>query len=135
MKELNYELMYGLAEKISSAVAIILGFIAVILTLWLGIVTAIDMMYISWPVMQDVLERKFDGKKFGGLRLLSEDARSAVEEAASSGGSAPMIYLRKRIVTYSVAAVLLVIIVTGGTDLRNIVANSVVNMLKALKII
>lgn len=132
MKDLDYGLIYGLADKISHAVSIILGFVAVILVIWLTVVTAVDVMYISWPVMQSVMERKFDGKKFGGLRLLSEDARNAVDEAAANGTSATVLYLKKRMITYLFAAFLLYLVITGGSNIREIVEKGVVGILRAM---
>lgn len=135
MKDLDYGLIYGLADKISHAVSIILGFVAIMLVIWLTVVTAVDVLYLSWPVMQGTLERKFDGKQFGGLRLLSDDARDAVVEAAAHGTSAAVIYLKKRIITYLFAAFLLYLVITGGSNIRAIVEKGVVGILKAMGLI
>lgn len=131
-KDLDYELLYGVASTISSFVGFLLGLLAVILVYYLTIVTAVDLIYMSFPSFAELINRKFDHKETGGLHIISEDARKAVEESQISDKPAALIYLKNRALTYIVAAILLVIIVTGGQDLRTIVANIVIRILNAI---
>lgn len=134
MKEYDYEMLYGFTSTITNVVAFILGLLAWFLAAFLTIVTAMDVLFLTYPIFQDYMIRKFDHKKMNGIRLVSEDARLSLEESHSSGEHPLVLYLKKRIKTYLFAATLLVIIITGGDDLRMFIVDMLLRLLGALGI-
>lgn len=134
MKEYDYEMLYGFTSTITNIVAFILGLLAWFLAAFLTIVTAMDVLFLTYPIFQDYMIRKWDHKKMNGIRLVSEDARLSLEESHSSGEHPLVLYLKKRIKTYLFAATLLVIIITGGDDLRMFIVDMLLRLLGALGI-
>lgn len=134
MKEYDYEMLYGFTSTITNVVAFILGLLAWFLAAFLTIVTAMDVLFLTYPIFQDYMIRKWDHKKMNGIRLVSEDARLSLEESHSSGEHPLVLYLKKRIKTYLFAATLLVIIITGGDDLRMFIVDMLLRLLGALGI-
>ncbi len=134
MKEYDYEMLYGFTSTITNVVAFILGLLAWFLATFLTIVTAMDVLFLTYPIFQDYMIRKWDHKKMNGIRLVSEDARLSLEESHSSGEHPLVLYLKKRIKTYLFAATLLVIIITGGDDLRMFIVDMLLRLLGALGI-
>lgn len=134
MKEYDYEMLYGFTSTITNVVAFILGLLAWFLAAFLTIVTAMDVLFLTYPIFQDYMIRKWDHKKMNGIRLVSEDARLSLEESHSSGEHPLVLYLKKRIKTYLFAATLLVIIITGGDDLRMFIVDMLLRLFGALGI-
>lgn len=134
MKEYDYEMLYGFTSTITDVVAFILGLLAWFLAAFLTIVTAMDVLFLTYPIFQDYMIRKWDHKKMNGIRLVSEDARLSLEESHSSGEHPLVLYLKKRIKTYLFAATLLVIIITGGDDLRMFIVDTLLRLFEALGI-
>lgn len=134
MKEYDYEMLYGFTSTITNVVAFILGLLAWFLAAFLTIVTAMDVLFLTYPIFQDYMIRKWDHKKMNGIRFVSEDARLSLEESHSSGEHPLVLYLKKRIKTYLFAATLLVIIITGGDDLRMFIVDMLLRLLGALGI-
>lgn len=134
MKEYDYEMLYGFTSTITNVVAFILGLLAWFLAAFLTIVTAMDVLFLTYPIFQDYMIRKWDHKKMNGIRIVSEDARLSLEESHSSGEHPLVLYLKKRVKTYLFAATLLVIIITGGDDLRMFIVDMLLRLLGALGI-
>ena len=134
MKEYDYEMLYGFTSTITNVVAFILGLLAWFLAAFLTIVTAMDVLFLTYPIFQDYMIRKWDHKKMNGIRIVSEDARLSLEESHSSGEHPLVLYLKKRVKTYLFAATLLVIIVTGGDDLRMFIVDMLLRLFGALGI-
>jgi cytochrome b subunit of formate dehydrogenase len=134
VKEYDYEMLYGFTSTITDVVAFILGLLAWFLAAFLTIVTAMDVLFLTYPIFQDYMIRKWDHKKMNGIRLVSEDARLSLEESHSSGEHPLVLYLKKRIKTYLFAATLLVIIITGGDDLRMFIVDTLLRLFEALGI-
>ena len=134
MKEYDYEMLYGITVMITNVAAFILGLLAWFLAAFLTIVTAMDVLFLTYPIFQDYMIRKWDHKKMDGIRLVSEDARLSLEESHSSGEHPLVLYLKKRIKTYLFAATLLVIIITGGDDLRMFIVDMLLRLFEALGI-
>lgn len=134
MKEYDYEMLYGFTSTITDVVAFILGLLAWFLAAFLTIVTAMDVLFLTYPIFQDYMIRKWDHKKMDGIRIVSEDARLSLEESHSSGEHPLVLYLKKRIKTYLFAATLLVIIITGGDDLRMFIVDTLLRLFEALGI-
>lgn len=126
-------MLYGFTSTITDIVAFILGILAWFLAAFLTIVTAMDVLFLTYPIFQDYVIRKWDHKKMFGIRIISEDARLSLEQSAD--GSHPLaIYIRKRLKTYLFAATLLVIIITGGSDLRMFIVDALLRLFEALGI-
>ena len=133
---LDYELIYGIGDTIFKAISIIFGFLIVFILLYLMLVTTMDVVYLTFPVIQEKLRDYFDNKKLFGLKLLSDDAINSLEEAHTNPDqNVWVIYLKKRVITYLVSAFLLYLLYNGGADISKLVASNVIRILKALKLI
>ncbi len=131
-------------ESISGLIPIVnwlLGIATVGITLLLAIVTALDIVYIAFPVFQ---ERANDaasqnpnwGKpdpKNGGTRpiFVSSEAMYAVKAAAADmNGKNPLtIYFGKRVFAYIMVSVVLFILLTGNI---NIITNLALNVVSSI---
>lgn len=114
-----------------------LGILCVLITLGMTVYSALDIAYIVFPVFQQSCENqkmngsgpmvKKGGSDKGGLRV-SREAQKAVEAAATDDGSnALLMYMKSRIVSYIVLAILLFILLTGNISLITNLALEVVS--------
>ena len=111
-------------------VSLTLGVIVIAITLGMAIFSSIDICYIAFPVFRNKME---DARNGGGspgmnrvvtkqgsdgstqLRFVTDDAQYAVQTATVESGKSPYaIYLKKRIVSYIVLAILLFVLLTGN---------------------
>ena len=119
---------------VDTVASVILGMIAYSIVALLTIVTAIDIAYITLPAFRERVQAlKWDGSKHFYLRAVSRDAILAVEEAVLSGlgKSAVSIYLWRRLKTYIISMTILIIIVGGGTFIKNFIVKVIVTILRA----
>ena len=101
-------------------VSIILGIIVWALTVMIILVTALDVVYLTVPLVRSkVDEAGLAGKSVNGkFRLVSHDVDKAIERAMYNGDVSPLReYLKIRIWAYIFVSCLLVIIFTGGWEL------------------
>jgi hypothetical protein len=111
--------------NIENIVGVVLGIAVYSMTIILSVVTAFDVGYITMPILRDLIDQyRFDGTKKNILRFVSRDAVSSVEEATVSidGRSALSIYLYKRIKTYIISAVLIIVFVGEFDAIRNLIS-------------
>ena len=101
-------------DAVSNFLSIFLGLMVYAIVIWLPIITAIDMVYLTMPATRDKFPKKAVGDDTK-VRFISKDAYTALNESEWTGGekSAVSIYLRKRIKTYVIVGSLLVLLVTG----------------------
>lgn len=129
--EIDYRLLYSVSDTVSNIVSLFFGLIIVGITVFLSLVTTCDLLYINYPVIRGRVDESFDGTHFGGLRLVSKDARSALTEAYTTGKNPLEVYLRKRVKTYLISACTLFILITGGESLRGLATDIVIKALSA----
>lgn len=148
-KDIPYDIDFGVLSPLVDA---IVGFgtmafsvLSVILVVYMALVTTFDIMYITFPMIQSMAsKRNLDGSlDISGLkfRVISRDAYNAVQEKYSIEGSgrglyksALLIYLRKRLKTYLVLAVVLVVMFNGFNVLVLIISKLLTPLFKAFKI-
>lgn len=148
-KDIPYDIDFGVLSPLVDA---LVGFgtmafsvLSVILVVYMALVTTFDIMYITFPMIQSMAsKRNLDGSlDISGLkfRVISRDAYNAVQEKYSIEGSgrglyksALLIYLRKRLKTYLVLAVVLVIMFNGFNILVLIISKLLTPLFKAFKI-
>lgn len=148
-KDIPYDIDFGVLSPLVDA---LVGFgtmafsvLSVILVVYMALVTTFDIMYITFPMIQSMTsKRNLDGSlDISGLkfRVISRDAYNAVQEKYSIEGSgrglyksALLIYLRKRLKTYLVLAVVLVIMFNGFNVLVLIISKLLTPLFKAFKI-
>lgn len=133
--DIDYRLLYSVSDVVSNIVSLAFGLIIVGITVLLSVITACDLIYLNHPLVRAKVDEAFDGTHFGGIRLVSEDAKSSLNEAYSLNKSPMRVYLFKRMSTYFVAAVTLLILVGGGESLRVFATNVVLKALGAFGII
>lgn len=105
------KLMSGLMP----AVGLVLGVIVWIVTVGIVVYTAFEIMYVVFPFMHNAISGEGGEKKGKGLdKMVSGDARRAVE-VGDRGEANPLVYyLKSRIIVYVVLGTMIVILVTGG---------------------
>lgn len=148
-KDIPYDIDFGVLSPLVDA---LVGFgtmafsvLSVILVVYMALVTTFDIMYITFPMIQSMAsKRNLDGSlDISGLkfRVISRDAYNAVQEKYSIEGSgrglyksALLIYLRKRLKTYLVLAVILVVMFNGFNVLVLIISKLLTPLFKAFKI-
>lgn len=148
-KDIPYDIDFGVLSPLVDA---LVGFgtmafsvLSVILVIYMALVTTFDIMYITFPMIQSMAsKRNLDGSlDISGLkfRVISRDAYNAVQEKYSIEGSgrglyksALLIYLRKRLKTYLVLAVVLVVMFNGFNVLVLIISKLLTPLFKAFKI-
>lgn len=121
---------------IYDVIGFILGLITFFIVVGVGLITALDIAYITIPMFQDkVRAEKWDGSRGYKVRFISNDARDAVDEAATkmNGKTALGIYLRKRVKSYMICGVVLYICIVGSSTIVPIIANIVLQILKVFK--
>ena len=111
-------------------ISLTLGVIVIAITLGMAIFSSVDLCYIAFPVFRN----RMDGARSGGgspgisriatkqgadgstqLRFVTDDAQYAVQTATIESGKSPYaIYLKKRVVSYIILAILLFILLTGN---------------------
>lgn len=148
-KDIPYDIDFGVLSPLVDA---LVGFgtmafsvLSVILVVYMALVTTFDIVYITFPMIQSMAsKRNLDGSlDISGLkfRVISRDAYNAVQEKYSIEGSgrglyksALLIYLRKRLKTYLVLAVVLVVMFNGFNVLVLIISKLLTPLFKAFKI-
>lgn len=148
-KDIPYDIDFGVLSPLVDA---LVGFgtmafsvLSVILVVYMALVTTFDIMYITFPMIQSMAsKRNLDGSlDISGLkfRVISRDAYNAVQEKYSIEGSgrglyksALLTYLRKRLKTYLVLAVVLVVMFNGFNVLVLIISKLLTPLFKAFKI-
>lgn len=128
---MNYAIYYSVLDFMSRAFKLIFGFLVVIIIILLFIGTAIDIMYLTIPVIQSSIDKLLDGTRLGGFRLLSKDALLAQEESASSGSHVLFCYLKNRLWMYIMATIVIYLLIMGPTPIVNYLWNVVKYFLKA----
>lgn len=121
---------------IYDVVGFLLGVLVVLIVVGMSIVTALDICYITIPAFQDtVIHRRWDGSADPNakVRFISHDARIAVKAAAmqETGKSALSIYLRRRVKTYCIAAVVLYLAIAGSSVIVPLITKIVSGILTA----
>ena len=115
-------------------VGLILGIIVWITTIGIVVYTAFEIMYVVFPFMHNAISGEGGEKKGKGLdKMVSGDARRAVE-IGDRGEQNPLVYyLKHRIVVYIVLGAMIVILVTGSaTKLMNLGAKAASGATEAL---
>lgn len=116
---------------IFDVVGFLLGMLVFFMAVGMVLVTSLDIMYITIPVMQDrVKDLRWDGSRKGKPRIISKDAGFAVEQSTISGTPALGIYLKKRIKTYCIAAVVMYICIGGSNMIVPLISKVVLQILK-----
>ena len=135
--EVDAKMMNQGLTFIQSIVSVVLMAIIVILGLVIGIVTTLDIMYLTNPLAHDKFDevidrrRRDDSKKIK-FSFISKQAIDAWAEATETGKNVMLTYLRKRIIFYILAAVVMFLIVYGWTNVASFVAKMIYNLLEIL---
>lgn len=114
---IDYATLEIIVAKTGDIVGLLMGFIAVFLVIGLTLITALDICYLTIPIFQQAMhDKSWDGSSDRSkIQLVSNDARTAVERAAVSRQSSLWIYMKLRLKTYIIAAVVLFLIM-GFSD-------------------
>lgn len=126
--------VYHTAEVISDVTGLILGIVAYSIVIFMTLITAVDICYITIPVFRQGVKRaRWDGTNERNLSAVSKDAINAVEESYTSclNKSAISVYLRSRITSYFIAVFVLFLILGGIGYIQNIVEVIVRELLMA----
>jgi hypothetical protein len=86
---------------------------AALVVIWVS--TAIDMIYMVVPAFQTFIDSRVDDEK--NRLFITFDAIRAAEDAAMKGGNLYLAYLRLRMKTLLIGAVLLSLVITGAWEI------------------
>jgi uncharacterized membrane protein (UPF0182 family) len=103
-------------DNITYIVGMILGLIVWGLTILIILVTVVDLLYLTIPIVRSKIDMSglADRKKMGKFRVVSYDATKAIEQAALNHEVSPLKdYLRIRAKTNIFVACLLTILLSG----------------------
>ena len=128
---MNYGIYYSVLDFLGRAIELIFGFFVVIILVMLFIGTALDIMYLTLPIVQSSLDKLLDGSRAGGFRILSRDVVLAQEESASTGSHVLFCYLKKRLWMYLLASIIIYVLIIGPTPIINYLWNIIKYFLKA----
>lgn len=105
----------------------ILGLMAFFIVVGMAIITALDVCYISIPAFRIMVKNsRWDGTTSVKFRVISKDAVNAVEYGSLENGMIPLqIYLKSRIKTYIICAILLYVIIAGSNTIIPFIAEVV----------
>lgn len=121
---MNYELVYGVANTLTSVINWILGMTVVILSTYTVFITSIDIAYISFSNLRDIINRSISieeilsGKKF---TVISKDAILAVNDSAKNNRSVLVSYLFRRIKTFIIIAIMLSFMFGGSQVITDVI--------------
>lgn len=116
-------------DNVTFIINTILGVVVWALTIGMVIVTAVDVMYITIPLIRSKISEAHLHKR-GKFRLVSYDAEKALELAALNGDISPLKqYLKLRLKAHIFTAVMLAILLTGGwAAMRDFLTPIIVNI-------
>lgn len=126
-----YSLYYSGLDFMGRFFRLVFGFLVAIIIILLFIGTALDIMYLTIPIVQSSIDKLLDGSRLGGFRLLSKDAVLAQEESASSGRHVLFCYLKNRLWMYIISTIVIYLMIMGPTEIVNYLWNFVKYFLKA----
>lgn len=116
------------AEILSGVTPIIstfLGLAVVLITLFMTVFSAIDIVYIVFPATRAFLDNADSKTK---IQIVTDDAKVALNSASIESGKSPMsTYFGRRVVSYVILSVMLFIILTGNISLITNLALKVVS--------
>ncbi len=116
--------IYHTAEVISDITGLVLGIIAYSIAIFMTLITAVDICYITIPIFRQGIQRiRWDGTNERNFSAVSKDAINAVGESYTSclNRSAISIYLGSRLISYIIAVFVLFLILGGIGYIQNIV--------------
>lgn len=123
------ESAWMLVHGFEPILSILVGVVAVLVTMFMTVYTSFDIAYIAFPVFRNKCEEaKVSGngplasKKSNGeakLRFVSDDAQYVVKECATANdGRSPWgMYLKMRMVSFVLVAIVMFILLTGRITL------------------
>lgn len=138
----------GASEALSGItpfISLIAGFIVILLTAFMLVFTAIDCVYIAYPVFRNKCEdAKASGNKLmtktgsdgeSKLRWVTDDAQAAIETCTiDSGKNKWAFYLKKRIISYIMLGIVIFMFFTGNiTLLIEVAIKAVSGLMNVLK--
>ena len=109
----DFDKLNSIGIVVENIFGVILGFAAVFIIVFMTVLTTLDVLYLTIPLFREYIQRKnWDGssdtKQF---KLISSDARHAVEEMSIGEGKPPIaMYCWKRLKTYVLCTVIFLII-------------------------
>lgn len=109
----DFDKINSIGLVVSNISGAVLGFAAVFIVVFMTVMTTLDVLYLTIPIFRSLVrEKNLDGsggvKKF---RLVSHDARLAVEQMAIEEGKVPIAnYCLRRLKTYLICVAVFTII-------------------------
>lgn len=100
-------------QAIETWTSLLLGIIVWGLLVGIILVSALDIAYLTIPLMRNKIS-EVNWDKPGGFRLVSRDAQRAMEQFYEGGSGYLSFYLKRRIGVYITVGLLLTILLAGG---------------------
>lgn len=136
--------IYEIIKDLVPIINAFIGGLCILISLGMTLITAIDVIYIEFPMFQ----RKCEEQKMSGhgimskksssgeneIRFVTQEAQYAVQEANVENGKNPLfVYIKKRLVSFIALAILLTIFFTGNISLiTNLAVDAVQGIMNVL---
>lgn len=117
---------------ISRLFSFLYGTLTPLITLLLFVVTVADFVYLLIPTATTLMNKTFDGTRFGGFHLMSHDAIKARELGFERMEPGIWIYLGLRLKTYTWTVVIFYFILGGGPIVIETLLNYVSMVLESM---
>lgn len=110
---------------VTPIISTFLGLAVELITLFMTVFSAIDIVYIVFPATRNFLENSNSKTK---IQIVTDDAQYAVKSASIESGKTPMgTYFGRRVISYIILSIMLFIILTGNISLITNLALKVVS--------
>lgn len=114
--DIDHSLWLKFALFLTEFLNLVISYAIVLILLGLTIMTALDIFYLTMPSYQVLLRKRgLDGSNEDSrVKLISRSAIDAANETHITGGNLIMSYLKHRIKTYIISAVMIMIMAMGS---------------------
>lgn len=110
---------------VTPIISTFLGLAVLLITVFMTVFSAIDIVYIVFPATRNFLENSNSKTK---IQIVTDDAQFAVKSASIESGKTPMgTYFGRRVISYIILSIMLFIILTGNISLITNLALKVVS--------
>lgn len=127
-----YTLYYSVLEFFGRLWGLAMGLLVAIILLYMFVITGLDILYMTTPIFQSTMDKMLNGKRLGGFRLLSKSALLSLEQSGQTGEHPLLLYVKKRLKDYIIAAIVVYLLIVGPKPIIDILWNIVSPILRAV---
>lgn len=129
---MKYSLYYSVIEFFGRFWGLFMGLLIALILVIMFITTGLDILYMTTPIFQSAIDKLLDGHRFGGFRVLSKSAVVSLERSQETGEHPLLLYVKKRVKDYIIAAIVVYLLIVGPQPIIDILWNVVSPILKTI---